>query len=61
MADQVCPECGCNIGDKAFKKEDGVIYCCEPCANTCKCECRCVDESQQAERHAPMKGRRHRG
>ena len=61
MADQVCPECGCSVGDKAYKKEGGVIYCCEPCADSCKCECGCIDESQQAERYAPMKGRRRRG
>ena len=60
MADQVCPECGCNVDDKAYRR-GGVIYCCEPCADGCKCECGCIDESPQAERHAPMKGSRTRG
>ena len=30
MADQVCPECGGNIGDHPFEKE-GVIYCSDLC------------------------------
>ncbi|MCE5265622.1 MAG: hypothetical protein LLG97_19110 [Deltaproteobacteria bacterium] len=57
MANQMCPQCGCIVGDKAFKR-GGVVYCCEPCANGCKCECGCVDESARAERHAPLKGKR---
>ncbi len=57
MEGQTCPSCGCYVGDHSFKR-GGVIYCCEPCANSCKCECGCVDESDQAEWHAPMKRRR---
>jgi hypothetical protein len=57
MADQECPQCGCVIGDKAFRKAE-VIYCCEPCAESCKCECGCVNESAQPARNAPMKGNR---
>lgn len=36
MADQVCPECGCDIED-AFDM-GGIIYCCETCATNSECE-----------------------
>jgi hypothetical protein len=57
MAAQECPKCGCNVSGNGFKR-GGVTYCCEPCADNCKCECGCIDESEQAERHAPLKGNR---
>ncbi len=56
-ADQACPNCGCYVRDGGFRR-GRVVYCCEPCADSCKCECGCVDESVHSERHAPMKGRR---
>jgi len=31
MAEQLCPACGCTIGDEAYE-EEGVIYCYESCA-----------------------------
>ena len=43
MAEQVCPECGCEIMDEAFEKE-GVLYCCEPCATGCNCLCGCLEK-----------------
>ncbi len=60
MADQVCPQCGCVIGSKSFRKGD-IVYCCEPCADNCQCECDCIDESKEPERRAPMKGQKIRG
>ena len=36
MADQVCPECGCDIED-AFDM-GGILYCCETCATNSECE-----------------------
>ncbi len=36
--EQYCPECGCMIGDKIYESE-GVLYCCESCANGDACEC----------------------
>jgi len=41
MVEQICPVCGCTIGDEAYEKE-GVKYCCEPCAaGEGQCECGC--------------------
>jgi hypothetical protein len=59
MAEPVCPECGCGIKDEAFEK-GGVLYCCEPCATSCDCECGCLDESKAkpSGRLSPKKGPR---
>ncbi len=41
MTVQLCPVCGCSIGDEAYEKEE-VTYCCEPCATgegQCACGC----------------------
>ena len=49
MAEQLCPVCGCTIGDEAYEKE-GVIYCCESCATGEQCDCGCctvVEEQEQ--------------
>ncbi len=46
MAEEVCPECGCDIEDDAFEM-GGVLYCCEPCANGSECECGCVEEPEE--------------
>ena len=41
MTEQICPVCGCSIGDEAHEK-DGVKYCCEPCATPVgQCDCGC--------------------
>ena len=38
--EEVCPVCGCGIGKDSFEKE-GIIYCCEACAEHRECECGC--------------------
>ena len=38
MPEQYCPECDCITGDKIYESE-GVLYCCESCANGDACEC----------------------
>ncbi len=51
MAEQICPACGCVIGEEGYEK-DGVMYCCEPCATGGQCECGCctvVEEEPKAE------------
>ncbi len=48
MAEEVCFECGCEIGEKAYES-DGNIYCCEPCATASECECGCLDEYEEEE------------
>ena len=51
MAEEICPTCGCTIGDKSNEKE-GVVYCCGPCATGRQCECGCctiVREQEQEE------------
>jgi hypothetical protein len=40
MAQQICPVCDCDIGDKSYEKE-GIVYCCQPCAEGSSCECSC--------------------
>jgi hypothetical protein len=40
MTQQICPVCGCDIGGEGYKKE-GVVYCCEPCAESGACKCGC--------------------
>ncbi len=49
MPEQLCPVCGCTIGDKVYEKE-GIIYCCESCATGGQCGCGCctiVEEKEQ--------------
>ncbi len=46
MAEQICPECGCDLGEAACEY-DGVLYCCEPCAQGDECECGCCDEEEE--------------
>ena len=50
MTEELCPVCGCAIGDGAYEK-DGQTYCCEPCASSSPCECGCctVAEDQPGE------------
>ena len=38
MTKQICPVCGFDIGGEGYKK-DGIIYCCEPCAESGNCGC----------------------
>ena len=38
--EQICPSCGCVSNADAYEK-DGVVYCCEPCAENDQCECGC--------------------
>jgi hypothetical protein len=48
MTEQICPVCGCSIGDESYEK-DGVTYCCEPCATRsgqCDCGCCTIVEKQ---------------
>jgi len=38
MAKQICPACGCEISGEGYEK-DGVVYCCQTCAEGGNCEC----------------------
>lgn len=49
MAAQLCPACGCEVGEEAFE-EDGVVYCCESCATDGQCECGCCEAEEKEER-----------
>lgn len=52
MAEQICPVCGCTVGEEGYEK-DGVVYCCEPCATGGQCECGCctvVEKKPEAEK-----------
>jgi len=42
MAEQICPTCGCTIAGQGEEK-DGVLYCCQPCAEGGQCECGCCE------------------
>jgi hypothetical protein len=44
---QVCPVCGCPIGEDAYE-ENGLLYCCEPCATQGQCECGCCEVEEEA-------------
>ena len=50
MAEQICPVCGCPVGEGAYEK-DGKAYCCEPCAtgSVCVCGCCSIGEVGEAE------------
>ena len=48
MVEQLCPACGCAIGDNAYEKEE-VLYCCEPCASGGQCECGCCSIKEEEE------------
>ncbi len=48
MAEQVCFECGCEIGDRVYET-DGYLYCCEPCATDAECECGCMGCGEEEE------------
>jgi hypothetical protein len=43
---QLCPSCGCHIGESAHEK-GSVIYCCQPCAEgkSSQCGCGCCTET----------------
>jgi len=53
MPEQYCPECDCITGDKIYESE-GVLYCCESCANGDACECencaQIVEEDEDEEK-----------
>ena len=42
MAEQICPACGCTITGEGHE-EEGVLYCCKPCATGGQCECGCCE------------------
>ncbi|RJQ40706.1 MAG: metallothionein [Dehalococcoidia bacterium] len=46
MVEQLCPVCGCQIGEDAYE-EGGTLYCCVPCATEGQCECGCCEEEEQ--------------
>jgi hypothetical protein len=46
MAENICPTCGCVIGDHGLEK-DGVIYCGEPCTSGTQCECGCCSIAEE--------------
>lgn len=53
MAEQLCPVCGCHITGDA-SEQNGVLYCCQPCADGGQCQCGCcereeIDEEQEIE------------
>jgi hypothetical protein len=52
-AGQICPTCDCFIAGGGYEK-NGVIYCCEPCANGGACECGCCKpvEGQKSEKES---------
>lgn len=37
MAEQICPACGCTIGDSGYES-GGVAYCYEPCSRGEPCD-----------------------
>jgi len=45
-AEQVCPACGCHLGETPYKKGK-VLYCCEACATGGQCECGCCKVVQK--------------
>ena len=45
---QLCPVCGCQIAEDAYDK-DGVLYCCQPCAEAGQCECGCCGVAEEPE------------
>lgn len=42
MPEEICPVCGCDIGENRYQR-DGIVYCCEPCATGGACECGCFN------------------
>ncbi|MBI4284492.1 MAG: metallothionein [Chloroflexi bacterium] len=51
VAEQLCPICGCAISGEAYERE-GIVYCCEPCAERRACECGCctiVEKKEEPE------------
>lgn len=48
MEEQKCPVCGCAVVDTGYEKE-GVVYCCEACAQGEKCECGCTFREEYCE------------
>lgn len=48
MVQQICPTCGCNIGEKEYEKK-GIVYCCHPCASGSACECGCCEPVETKE------------
>lgn len=49
MVEQLCPKCRCYIGVDAYEQE-GVLYCCKPCATGGHCECGCCEIENAEER-----------
>ena len=45
MTGEVCPECGCDIGERMYER-DGIVYCCESCAKGGACECGCCEAGE---------------
>ena len=48
MAEELCPVCGCVVADDAYE-EEGVMYCCEPCATGGECVCGCCEITEEEE------------
>ncbi len=48
MPEQICPVCGCDVGEQMYERE-GIVYCCEPCAAGSACECGCCEVVEDAE------------
>ena len=49
MVEQLCPVCGCTVGDAGYEKE-GVTYCCKPCVSSgSSCECGCCEVTEESE------------
>ena len=49
-AEQVCPVCGCQLGEHPYKKGE-VLYCCEPCATDAQCECGCCEIKEKTDEY----------
>lgn len=48
MTEQLCPACGCHIASDGYEK-DGVIYCCQSCADSDQCKCGCCEAVEDEE------------
>jgi hypothetical protein len=49
MVEQLCPVCGCPVVVGKGYEKDGVLYCCESCANEGRCSCGCVTVAKKEE------------
>lgn len=53
MTEQLCPTCGCAFSGEGYA-EEGVLYCCAPCATGSSCECGCCSIVEEFEGDKPI-------